>query len=484
MIQFGAWLPDQPAFQGPHLREALGCLPRLQSYGPMPDLAAQSDALSARPLGAIATRDKGGDDVHIYAGTATALYELQSAGTWNDVSRASPYTAASDSDRWRFAPYGDRMLATNFVDAVQYLDMSTGTDFADLAGTPPKAKYVRAFAGFVFLGFTEDSAFMLANSALNDSEGWTPGTNQSDEIEFPDGGVVTGLAATDALHIFQENTIRRLYYVGLPQVFQIDVIERERGCSVPGTLAQLGRHMFFRSSDGFYVYDGGQAQPIGAEIVDNWWANDRDPSFDYKVTSAVDPVRKIYIVNYVSQNAADGIPDSQITYNWISKLWSHSRVACELVFPALSLGVTLEDLDALYASIDDMTISLDDPIWTGGQPRFAGFTSDYEFGAFAGSNVEARFEPAPVKIGPRRMFMQAARFVVDTESKTLEVKMTENEGTAPAAFSGGQAPAASGRIKLRGSGRFAYFRAVVTAGATWTHAQGLDELEAVGAGAR
>jgi hypothetical protein len=484
-VAFGAWLPDQPKYQGPHLREALGCIPRLKSYGPWPDLAPQSDALAERVRGAIALRDKGGDDAHIYAGTDTKIWELQSGGTWNDVSRlvGGAYASSGEADRWAFAQYGDRAIATNFVDVAQKLDMSTETDFSALSGSPPKAKYAQAFRGFLFLGFTENSGLGVAWSALNNSEGWTPGTDQSDEIEFPDGGVVTGMRATDALYVFQEYAIQRFYPVGLPTVMQRDKITDQSGCSIPGSLCNYERIFFFRSTNGFQMFDGQNITPIGAEQVDTFFSNDADPNFYARMSAAVDPIRKLVVWNYTSVNAENGAPDMQIAYNWVSKTWGHAPIGCELVFPALTTETTLEDGDTLFpGGIDTAEGSFDDPIWAGGVIQFGAFTSLYEFGTFSGSNIEARIEPGVVQVARHRVRIKEARVVVDTTAALLDVRMTESEGDDPAVFGAGESQQSNGAYKLRAAGRFAYFRLTIPAGSDWEHAQAITDIKSGGAG--
>jgi hypothetical protein len=47
--------------------------------------------------------------------------------------------------------------------------------------------------------------------------------------------------------------------------------------------------------------------------------------------------------------------------------------------------VSLEDLDSLFASIDDVTPPLDSPFWQGGNELMLGFTSDFKLGTFSGT---------------------------------------------------------------------------------------------------
>ena len=53
MIEFGEYLPDQPAFGNPGVIKATNVLPALQGYRPIPALEAIASALDNRARGAI-----------------------------------------------------------------------------------------------------------------------------------------------------------------------------------------------------------------------------------------------------------------------------------------------------------------------------------------------------------------------------------------------------------------------------------------------
>ena len=74
-------------------------------------------------------------------------------------------------------------------------------------------------------------------------------------------------------------------------VSQSRYIRREKGCIASGSVSQYQGLTFFLSDDGFYLCDGQQVVPIGAEKVDRFFFNDADPDFT-TMSSAVDPIRK------------------------------------------------------------------------------------------------------------------------------------------------------------------------------------------------
>ena len=67
-VPVAEYMPDQPDLQNPGSGYVRNCLPRTaQSYGPMPSLAAYSNALTARCQGAFACQD-GAGNVNAFAG--------------------------------------------------------------------------------------------------------------------------------------------------------------------------------------------------------------------------------------------------------------------------------------------------------------------------------------------------------------------------------------------------------------------------------
>lgn len=482
LAPLGPWLPDRPQVREPHLRDAKGVVPALEGYEPLSSLTEQSEAITARSRGGYAARDLDGT-VHIYAGDASKLYELDSDASWIDRSKAAGYTA-TDTTRWRFTSFGDRMLASNGIEPIQYIDMSTGaTDFADLAGSPPTAKLIKSFREFVVIGDTSNSALEIRWSAINDSESWTIGTNQADKQEFPDGGYVNALGVTDVLYVFQEKAIRRVSYVGPPLIMSIDTIEVERGCIEPGSFAQLGRLFFYLDEDGFYMFNGQQSQPIGVEQVDEWFKADASRSYYYRMSTAIDPVKKLVVWSYASTSSSTGQPDTLLFYNWVAQKWTYARVTCEVLVASLTKGYTLEGLDAVYPNIDTMPVSLDDPTLTGGAIRFAAFTSDRKLAWFTGSAVAALLETSDQQINPMgRAMTRYVTPIADTTAATIKVGVKERQGDS-FSWSDAASQESSGRCPVRKSGRFFRVRLEIPAASTWTHVNVVD-VDAVQAGVR
>ena len=93
--------------------------------------------------------------------------------------------------------------------------------------------------------------------------------NSSDFQDFPDGGVVRGLAGGEYGVIFQESTIRRMVYApGSPVVFVIERIIEDKGLMAPYSLVRAADKIFFLAPQGFQRITasvGGYPEPIGKE---------------------------------------------------------------------------------------------------------------------------------------------------------------------------------------------------------------------------
>ena len=245
-LQVKEWRPDLPTFASGYSALALNVLPRTEeSYGPFPDFTDYATApLAARCQGAVALLDSG-DNVLLFAGTASDLYEMTVSGpTFSNVSKsASAYNCGTD-EHWSYALFGDNVIATNISDPVQSFVAGTSSAFSDLSADAPKARYAAVVKNWLFLANTFDGTdgavpWRIWWSAYNDPTSWpTPGSSaaaaaQSDfsDIVGQGGwiqGIVGNLGTADAA-VFLEHAVFRVVYSGPPTVFTISLTEGVRG---------------------------------------------------------------------------------------------------------------------------------------------------------------------------------------------------------------------------------------------------------------
>lgn len=474
MIPLGEWAPDAGTINKGRLRDARNTIPGKEGWMPFPSAQVTTEAAGATPLGFWSARDKT-LGVHQYAGFAETLRECDGDGAWIDRSRlAGGAYQATEELPWRATFFGDRAIATNGVDAMQFIDMATGTNYADLPGAP-RPKYVATVGQQLLTLNDETSAMRVAYCASGDSEEWADADAQAGEELLADGGIGTGLAVSrEVAFLYQEKRIRRIVYIGGSIVFAFEPVEEERGCVAPGSLASLGRVSFFKAEDGFYRFDDiNGALPIGDERVDRWFNANAPRAYWHRMSSAMDPHRKLYCVLFASTTSG-GVPDTLLLYNWSVNRWGYATgLACVLLANAISLGVDLESLDDLYDDLDAIPISLDDPSLSGGALTLAAMNATGAQMRFAGPNMEAYFELDDLAPGPGVWDCQGVLPYIDGEvfcsmGGRLEPNgaITTTEEVANTAR-GGWAP-------LRKMGRLLRPKFRVEAGATWSKFQGFD----------
>jgi hypothetical protein len=400
-VIFGEWLPDQPALDNPGVIEARNCLPVDGSYTDFSSVSTSGDALAAAPIGAYATIDDAGDP-EIYAGTTTKIYERVGA-SWTDRTTGS-YTAGAD-DYWRFAQFDNYVIATDYADVPQRKVVGAASNFAALAstGAAPKARQIGVINRFVFLGDIDDGTDVIPYAsqwcAINDVTNWpVPATSTARAVQSGRQvhnsayGAVTGYASGQFWGlIFQKRAITRATYRGGDEVFQFETFEQNRGCWAPQSITQIGGLVYFLAHDGWCVTDGQTVVQIGAGKVDKWFFSRVDQTRLAKITSSVDWNNKCVLWNFPDAAAVSGTTNFVLALNFNTKRFAYAEESMQLMLQSFSESMTEEGLAALYASLDDITVSMDSPLWQGGAPTAMCFSGD-ELGTFTGDSLDALIE--------------------------------------------------------------------------------------------
>jgi len=233
-VTFGEWLPDQPGVIGA-LTTARNCYPKAVGYGPFPQEVDYSDDAPQTLTAAAAAKDTNSITT-IYAAGTTRLFKLDTSDfSWDDIS-ATTYSGTSG---WKFTQFGNSLIAANESNTMQYIDVMSGTTFANLAVDAPKAKFVTVVRDFVVSGYQSDNKNRVQWSGINNEKTWTTSaTTQADFQDVPDGGFVQGVTGGEFGLVLLERSIVRMSYVGTPLIFQFDNIARNRGCFEPNSVIQ------------------------------------------------------------------------------------------------------------------------------------------------------------------------------------------------------------------------------------------------------
>lgn len=260
IIQYGPWLPDQARF-GNNCVTATNVYSTAKGYGPFADADAIGDALPADCVGAFAYKTVAGT-VETFAGNATKIFRRDGT-TWVDVSNGT----YQDSLFWRFAVYGDLLIATNGKDAVQKINVAAGGNkFSDLANAPTHNFPIVVRDILVALDVTDGSGFEVKWSAVNNAELWTAAGGGGSQ-PIPDGGPLKGGTGGEFGVVLQEGGLTRMTFVGGDLRFTFDKIEGSVGCIAADSVVQYKGKTFYLSDEGFQIFDGASSLNISDEAV-------------------------------------------------------------------------------------------------------------------------------------------------------------------------------------------------------------------------
>jgi hypothetical protein len=412
-----------------------------------------------------------------FTGSATPggpAIDTASTGTGTH-SVTSVYADLSSEAQWQFAQFGNLVFATQANAVLQVMDLSTETVFSDCAGSPPQAAYISVVGRFLVLSGLLSNPYRIQWSGLNATTTWTSGVNSSDFQDFPDGGIVRGVAGGESGTVFQDQAIRRMSYIpGSPLIFQIDRLTQDKGLFAPYSIIRAGEKIFFFAGQGFHkIEPGGVPEQIGREKVDRTFLDNLDKGHLELFIGAADPrSTKVYWA-YRSQNGVDPTQyDKLLGYDHLLDRFFPVSIAGEYLLGISQTGLTLESLDMISGSIDAMTLSLDSYA-TAVQPQIAQFDGSHILGFFAGTNLEATLESAEQGTDENRITIRGFRPI--TDAPTLYGSLSYRDNPSAASTSGAEVLVNSrtGRCDMMRDARYARFKVRVPAATTWTFSAGV-----------
>jgi hypothetical protein len=464
-VTFGEWMPDQSGISG-SLTDAKNVVSQAIGYGPFPTPVSFSSA-AAENLTSLYAAKAPDSNTYFFAAGLSKIYTVSGSGTLTQVNTGLTTGA---NDRVRFTQFGKTVIICNNAEKLKSWVLGTSSTFTEIAATAPIAKFITVVRDFVVCANTLETTqqqYRVRWSAINDETDWVENVNtQSDYQDIPDGGQIMGIRGGEFGLVLLERSIHRMTYVGTPFIFQFDNISRNKGCMVSGSVAQYQGITFFLSDDGFYMCDGQQVVPIGAEKVDRFFLSDASESEYNSMSAAIDPVRKLVIWNYKSVDATRKL----LIYNFATKKWTYGDANTDYLGEASSGASTLEELDSISGSIDALTTSLDSLLYVGGK-YFLGGTYGTRVYSFTGASLTGSIATGDIDVGANSV-VTLARPIVDNGSGSLSVasrtllNQSVTYGTSTAADS-------ENRVSLRSAGRYHRLKLTPT-GANWKTAVAVD----------
>lgn len=474
-IDFGEWLPDLPARNNPGALIAKNVVPQLKSYRSLKSLQSFSDALTSACLGTFWAQDSN-NTVLNFAGDTTKLYRLNAGVSWIDETGTSgPYSATN----WEFTKFGDRIIAANDQDPLQYWDMASSTDFADLPGSPPNAARIATVRNFVMLGdIPSIGPNFLQWSGYNNSEIWTASlATQSDRNELRGrGGRVQRIVPGKIGVIFQEHAIWRAIYSGPPRIFDFDEDEQSRGTPAPNSVVWLGGAIWYYGWDDFYRMDAATkgSKPIGANRVANWFIKNADASALSSMRAAIDRRNRLVIWAFKSSASAT-LNNMLIIYNWAANKWSYAEIDTEIIAEYVAPGFTLDELDVpLSSGIDIDSIPVESTQYLGGALNIQAFDSTHKAATFDGDALAATIDTKEYDSGHSRVIVNNIRPLLEADgnaSVTVALGKRNSLNAQPVFTSARALNPKNGVANIKSNAR--YTRARIQTTGNFDHAVGV-----------
>ncbi len=392
----GRWQPDVPAPSNDGLIFGLNLIPKSNGfYGPerAPRTAVSqsitpfSGATKAHgQFHSVPKSTVNSNEPRYYVGTfapgandSRIISQLEDA-SWADLSRDDGGTIGYTtvlSQPWTFTNFGNKVFAGNRGEALQVSQGGAGL-FADVTDAP-RFLYIAEVNGFIVGINLNDTAhgegvqpFRIWWSSIGDGESFPDPTSDaaintlSGFQDLFGGGqlraIVPGIGGSDAI-VLSERKMWRMNFVGPPAVFQFDEIETDQGTSIPMSIARFNETFFFYGQNGFYWFDGQNAQPIGQGQMDEFFFNDLTVSvgfgFQQAISAAIDSFNKNYVIAYRSAGAATDRNDKILRFNWLSQQWSNSEQAIDVMGSLDSEATNTDSTNLFVMGADFQTASLD-----------------------------------------------------------------------------------------------------------------------------
>lgn len=493
LVPFGSFAPDHPQYRSGGSPIISNVLPdarvphegaSVPSYKSLNGLKAlTTTAMAGRAFGARSFRDANGDG-HIYAGDATSLYKIVETSF---SSRTGTSFTLIDGERWEFAIFNNKVIAVGGTgEDVQESTLGSTTNFSDMITSTrkPKAKHVGVVRDHVLLGNIDDPT----DGAVPNRVAWCA---QGDETDFSESaqtqagfqdldaelGHVNRIIGGEYGVVFQDRAVSRMTKTVPPIIWQIDEVERGRGCVAPGSVVQFGNIVWYLSDDGFMRFDGRNSTPIGKHLVDKTFFQRLDTLYYDRITAVHDPINSIIIWGFAGTDASPaGTPNRYIAHNYVTMDWSEGEFDHEILFVGQGAGTTLEGLDTVSASLDALGFSLDSRQWEGSGRILAAINTSHHYAQFTDNPLTARLETQDIQpFRGQRTTLNAFRPVVESESSlslACRVGVRDLLDETISYSAAVSVESTDGKCKVRTNGRYTRFRLDPAGG--FRHALGVE----------
>lgn len=500
MIKFGEYLPDIAPLENPGLLIAENIIPSSSGYIPCPSPAPFSaNAIDSRPSGADSFRSTSDANGKIYTivGTADKLYNFD-ASSFTDISRMGGY-ATADGESWEFAQWGNQVVATNFSDEMQVVDLGS-PPFDDLSTDAPKARHLAVIDNFLVVANTWDATDLFQPTRVRwagrgSITDWVfdPATQADSQDLHNSNGFIQKVVGGEFGLVFQERSITRMSYIGSPLIFQFDEVESERGALAANSVVKVGSSVFYLAQDGFFAFNGQDSIPIGDGKIDQTFFDDVDITLLNRMSVDLYPGENIVVWSYQSTSAPNDMPDTLLFYNYSRDSevrWAYAKIDNFIILSPISTAYTLDGLDAVSTNIDALPdpppddISLDSKVWMGSINLLATINPDLGLSLLNGSPLDSTIITGEAWYDePQRTQVTLIRPHIDRNTGLITAQIgCRNLESEAVSFGAISTLNSAGYIPVRANARF--MRAKFNVIGSYNRAQGFDIISTTPTGRR
>lgn len=181
---------------------------------------------------------------------------------------------ANLSTQCSFTVFGNRLIIGGTT-TPSYSDISNASaNVSTLGGSPPAFRCCCTCKDFVIVGNTYESATYYTNrvwnSAINDSEGWTQGTNLCDYQDIPDIGEIVDLVGGEECIIIGTKKIAIMQLVGGDIGWEVNIIcdSNSATSTFRNSARKIGNIVYYISSVGLCAFDGASSVVLTTGIIE------------------------------------------------------------------------------------------------------------------------------------------------------------------------------------------------------------------------
>jgi hypothetical protein len=476
MIPFMPYRPDQGPLSSDSTDVALNVIAISNGYAPFPSPTAPTTALPADCKGSWYVRTTSGSYI-FFAATQTNIYRLSSTGTWTSVG--SGYTGPASGDLWTAAKYGTRFYVSNEFDALQYIDLDSGSTFAAAPGSPPKGKFVCVIGDFLFLAHLRIGASDFPrdwqHSAIDDPTDWvidgTPGA--SDRQSIPSGDEITGIMPrpNNGGRIFQRNAKRSLIFSpGGATAFEQRDIDSTNGVFAPYSIVDIG------NDDYVYIHEqgvfrGDNHTPIGLDNISRTLIRRIDYDKIEQIQGSLETRSRRVLWRAQDQTGTWFV----FGYDVSREKFFMTDLAATLITNMVGVATLIDDIHGLADSYSG--IQVDSPLFAGGRAAPGIWLADRCMYSLTGVSLQATIETPTFAPNPGGgSFLYGVMLTGNVPIFSVRIGSSTLAETAVLWSSDTTEAARTGVAPTRVDANFLRIRITIPAGTDWTHAHAITPL--------